>query len=758
VIRIFEGNCLDTLARLDDNSVHCCVTSPPYFGLRDYGVDGQIGLEPTPEQFVETMVAVFREVRRVLRDDGVLWLNLGDSYNAYNVNRGNSKFAGDDSERRATKPKGSGLDCKKLKQKDLMLIPTTVAAALRDDGWYLRDAAIWHKCLAGTTRIYARGQKGDHVSDLRDLSRLDPKTLKLWDGRQWVRVVRITKTESPIRPLAITLRSGEVIHSTSNHRWPSSRGEVFTDDLRVGDRLLSVRIPEPESPRTPECIDFDAAWFVGLYLAEGSRSEDTIQIAGHADEADRWHRIQKVAEKYGGSATQTIDGNSRDIRVYSRVLNAIIDEFIVGSIAASKHLHQNAWKYSNAFLSSLLDGYLSGDGHYDPDNDRWRLGFCRNYRLADDLRTLASRLGGILTLNPTMAKHQNGESPAFRGELRFTRSGHYNEKDRNEIVSIGQSHHKAFYDIEVDSDSHLFCLASGVVTHNSNPMPTSQQDRCTFAYEYMFQLTKSKRYYFDMERVREESDTPPKERRRQNGVGAESQGKRIPGYGEGSVTANCGCSGTRIPRNVWTPEWTEDDIFWLTRYMNSKPDVANVWTISTQGFKEAHFATYPENLIELPIKSSTSEQGCCWSCGAPFVRQIEKVRRPTRPGEKTKTKMSDGWDTGTGGHGSFHREGREKGKTYDTAVTGNRDPQRHVTETVTTGWEPGCECGEIFGSKPCIVLDPFCGSGTTGVVAERFGCDFIGCELNPEYIEIAKRRILGVHPDVEIFVESLQTA
>ncbi len=79
-VRILMGDVIDGLKRLSDGSVHCCVTSPPYWGLRDYGVDGQIGLEPTPEAFIEKMVAVFREVRRVLREDGTLWLNLGDCY------------------------------------------------------------------------------------------------------------------------------------------------------------------------------------------------------------------------------------------------------------------------------------------------------------------------------------------------------------------------------------------------------------------------------------------------------------------------------------------------------------------------------------------------------------------------------------------------------------------------------------------------------------------------------------------------------
>ena len=86
-VTIIHGDCRDVLKALPANSVHCCVTSPPYFGLRDYGHDGQIGLEDTPSAFVAQMVEVFREVRRVLRDDGTLWLNLGDSYAGYHGNK-----------------------------------------------------------------------------------------------------------------------------------------------------------------------------------------------------------------------------------------------------------------------------------------------------------------------------------------------------------------------------------------------------------------------------------------------------------------------------------------------------------------------------------------------------------------------------------------------------------------------------------------------------------------------------------------------
>jgi DNA modification methylase len=141
-IRIIEGDCRQALATLPDASVHCCVTSPPYFGLRDYGVDGQMGLEATPEAFIAGMVEVFREVRRVLRDDGTLWLNIGDSYNGTGRGGGTARVPGTMVFR--DKAQG-GLRIDGLKAKDLIGIPWMLAFALRADGWYLRQDIIWSK-------------------------------------------------------------------------------------------------------------------------------------------------------------------------------------------------------------------------------------------------------------------------------------------------------------------------------------------------------------------------------------------------------------------------------------------------------------------------------------------------------------------------------------------------------------------------------------------------------------------------------------
>jgi DNA modification methylase len=138
--RILRGDVRDRLRDLPDSSVRTCVTSPPYWGLRDYGVPGQLGLEATPDEFVVNLVAVFREVRRVLADDGTLWMNLGDSYLAQQGLgfNGNKRLDLANRSIKVKRPVG-------VKPKDLVGIPWMVAFALRADGWYLRSDIIWSK-------------------------------------------------------------------------------------------------------------------------------------------------------------------------------------------------------------------------------------------------------------------------------------------------------------------------------------------------------------------------------------------------------------------------------------------------------------------------------------------------------------------------------------------------------------------------------------------------------------------------------------
>lgn len=152
-IRILNGDVREQLAKLPSDSFDCIVTSPPYWGLRDYGVAGQIGLEPTLTEYLDTMVAVCRELRRVLKPSGTFWLNVGDSYAGWNgIGRndagtsgglgrlGGNKLGSGNPGRQGTTQRDSG-----LKPKDLCMVPNRLAIRLQDDGWYVRSEIIWHK-------------------------------------------------------------------------------------------------------------------------------------------------------------------------------------------------------------------------------------------------------------------------------------------------------------------------------------------------------------------------------------------------------------------------------------------------------------------------------------------------------------------------------------------------------------------------------------------------------------------------------------
>jgi len=390
-LTIHVGDCLDVLRGMADGCVHACVTSPPYWGLRDYGVDSQIGLEQTPEAYVANLVAVFREVKRVLRSDGVCFVNLGDSY---------ARQAGPEESKYATKhtlnvgqiaaydagviPAKKNVPPQGLKPKDIVGIPWRVAFALQADGWYLRSDIIWAK---------------------------------------------------------------------------------------------------------------------------------------------------------------------------------------------------------------------------------------------------------------------------------------------------------------------------------PNPMPESVTDRPTKSHEYVFLLSKSARYYYDAEAVKEEA--------------AES------GWSKGGDWDDRERLNATGAQNRWGGN-TRTGSFYRTSTRNRR----SVWTIATQPFPEAHFATFPEELPRTCILAGTSERGACPECGAPWVRVVERGDR-IQAGHGVN-RVADEMHAKDPMRANGTRHG-----TTSSLTTGEK------WESHTTGWRPGCECGHDE-TAPCIVLDPFLGSGTTALVALKCGRHAVGIELNPEYAAMARRRCTDV--------------
>ncbi len=254
-------------------------------------------------------------------------------------------------------------------------------------------------------------------------------------------------------------------------------------------------------------------------------------------------------------------------------------------------------------------------------------------------------------------------------------------------------------------------LRDAIVWQKPSPMPGSQRDRCTSSYEFIFQLTKRPRYYWDMSAVREpHSEAGLKRAFCPSGRGHATEGSfhdhaddLVQGQ-RNTIGPACHPAG-RIPRNVLT--------------------------IASEGYPDAHFATFPRALPEWCIKAATSEKGCCPECGTPWVRVTESERVPTRPGKHTKLNSKESnaqtyWEAGAN-------------------VIGNRDPKRHCTATHTIGWEPGCECGRT-DTLPCLVLDPFGGAGTTGLAAIGLQRHCTLIELAEDYCDqIVKRLRDGLH-------------
>jgi DNA modification methylase len=252
-------------------------------------------------------------------------------------------------------------------------------------------------------------------------------------------------------------------------------------------------------------------------------------------------------------------------------------------------------------------------------------------------------------------------------------------------------------------------LRSDVIWSKPNPMPESVSDRPTKSHEYVFLLSKRNDYYYDPYAIREVSSELP----------AGNSERRIAGENDPARLSTH--IGSSIP---YQPNGTG---------RNRR----SVWTITTKPFPEAHFATFPEDLPELCIKAGTSEHGACSECGAPYERMLEK-------GEPlTEQQRACGGDA----------DGEYDGEAIkDYGGTGAQDPsdvKRRILEGMvskrTIGWKPTCRCMESK-VQACVVLDPFAGAGTTGLVADRLGRDFVGIELNEEYREIARRRIKRVAP------------
>lgn len=319
-------------------------------------------------------------------------------------------------------------------------------------------------------------------------------------------------------------------------------------------------------------------------------------------------------------------------------------------------------------------------------------------------------------------------------------------------------------------------LRSDIIWAKKNPMPESVTDRPSKQHEYIFLLTKSPTYFYDAEAIREEPTSGPSDLRKML-----EQQDRIGGK---TLSADDPLYKANMNTNIGQKRGVGDPIAGRNK--------RSVWEVTTTPFPEAHFAVFPEKLIEPCILAGTSEHGVCAECGAPYERILEKTFRTGLERSESETKFDT--EKSSAGRLATYRQGA---RAYDAKYHTNEEglflnasersitiqDEREASKTEaqelypddyerqqwyinyvhehgavkrsrTIGWRKTCKC-ECYEVVPSVVLDPFFGSGTTGLVALRGGRDFVGIELNEKYIEIAERRLSLLRENFDLFKSTI---
>lgn len=754
---------------------------------------GDFGNEPTVEQYIAHTLEIFEGLRRVLRDDGVIWWNLGDTF-ATGAGKANVPGGGKQGQNWSGYAQQASRLPQSVSNGNKMLVPHRVAIALQEAGWIVRQDVVW--CLSGGAWVYAKTQKGEMPVMLKDLVRLDPLTVRLWNGLKWTRVLSWTKSNDDSEKLELVLRSGERIGCTGRHLWPTQRGNVPARNLRIGDIVEKCQLPEPAGATSPACLNDDTLWFLGLYLAEGSRhyregDADRLSLALSSDEAHLLSRIEAVARRLGGSISHAIRGGSMVVRISGRILVAIVEQYIGGRTAIDKRFNVSVWSLPNTALRQIAFGYLTGDGHRDDKNRRWRIGFCRNYALERDIRTLAARLGAQVTITPCVVQYQDGQRPAFRGEWRWEASSHINAKDRGEIVSIRRSRARQYWDVEVEDEPHTFSLSSGVLTHNCKPSPMPESingvrwERCRVKVQESKRAAKGSRHA--------ESHSRPHGDREGADFASSAQWQECPGCRKCETN-----NGYVLRRGSWRPTNGHEYILMITKGTNYFADAVAAAEAATgnahprgrgvnpksehgtagqerqnSGFSRAvrgvtetrnPRSVWTDEITHLLIRAANGEDisaeakellpESVWTFANEPYAGAHFAAYPTRLVHKclTASVSQAGYCPACGSPYAPvverqrvpTRPGTDsKVNGVDGAVTGNRDARRHIQITRANSYWPTCDCN-AGAPVPARVYDPFGGSGTTLQVAHHMGLDAICSELGEQYIPLIQERNAAV--------------
>lgn len=754
--KIICGDCLEILKEIPDESIDMVITSPPYWGLRRYGdYKEQIGLEPTFSEYLDKIMVIMKEIKRVVKKEGQIWVNIGDCYASngpeetrfwHGNNVGKHKLSNDNYAGRAR--------CKNYQSKCLLMVPERFAMRCIDElGLILRNKIKWAKqvlikkenrtkgsvmptCLSPETEVYIKDEVGIVAPHkLKELLAWNTENLQILSPTGWKKIKNVWRVEKN-KTIKFKVGSSSEIECSLQHKFPIShdnrrkRYEIKeAQNLRIGknkmlDRFLFVPI-EKFLPNDTE-LELNYKWgkFIGLYAAEGGfvdyskfkSYQGKFTLAKYEDNLAndiKWG-LNKFEIKY----KENFIKNYRTIVFSSKDIKNFISKFVIGK-CKEKRLDMVAILNTNKeFRKGVFDGIIAGDGHIDK-NKRITFGSASK-QLRDNLYLLASSIGLLASKYDGHNKDKRTnkiynsyylvipislQKEKLVGERECIKGKPLTAKYKNEFKAktLKFSNPEVIEDnkwlIDIEVEDGLFLINGGIVSHNS------VKDRFNESGEELYFFVKNKKYYSDLDAVRLPNQVMGVTDMRAEGFvrsaelyynskynQAEGQGK-IDGasrFGKNTKKYKTGYEGGRKMRKCPSPNELYKKIESRKRWKGQREAGLPATYIGPTG--EDH------NLLNNPLGKNL-----------PTI-----------------------WLIGSEPH-NFKKE-------LDVDVDHFAIFPQALLEIPI---KFGCP-------KDGIVLDPFMGSGTTAIVAKKLGRNFVGIELNPQYIKIAEARIKSISKSLSL--------
>jgi DNA modification methylase len=723
-IDINKIHCMDALEglkQMDSESVDCIITSPPYYALRQYGIDNQLGLEVSYQDYVKRLCDIFDEAKRVLKKEGTCFLNLGDTYKGgcggpqsweresrgiewheeseRNPHRRDKKVWLDPKNPHEEVLRGrEHMTCNDIEDKSLMMIPYRVAIEMINRGWTLRNQIIW--CLEENTKLFVKLNHNYAYMTIKELYEIEDRwemrvlTQNMKGENIWINIKNILLNGEQ-DCYKIKTKTGKEIIATENHEF------VYKSNASLKQTFRKIKLKKVSELKIDDCLysndamnlghkketeqDYTNGFIVGFYLAEGSFIKNKVGIYKDnklsLNAQKRWG-INKEENKLVGlqfscgikdiergyiEYLKAYDIKIRQYKNYIHVqsrdknLLELIKKYIIGDTCHIKHFTQEVFNESKKFIEGVVDGFLAGDGYYDIKNNRYRIGICANYNLKDDMLLLCRILGyDFRFCSERKVKYQNG----YKQTIDFTiRKENYRTRSfgcsTDRIESIEYVGKKYVYDIEVVPIYTTFCGKG--ITYN----PTMEKRK-----------NKYNNLYFLGNGIWTHNSKP-----------------------------NCMPSSAN---DRYTVDFEPVFFFVKNRYYYFEQQ------------REPHkFESIRRACRARTSNKLKADQYACSYMGdnVGYENMYDKLENGELRG--------------------VHPNGRNMRCVWDITLKPFRDGDHFATfpeDLIEPMIRAGCP-------ENGVVLDPFMGAGTTALVALKNRKKFIGIELNSEYIKIAEERI-----------------